>query len=54
MSPHVATVRQRVQVDIPNARNETALAIACRKGDASMASFLLKASRLRSRILDSR
>jgi len=32
-----------VQVDIPNARNETALAIACRKGDASMASFLLKA-----------
>ncbi|CAE7244326.1 rps-14, partial [Symbiodinium pilosum] len=32
-----------VQVDIPNARNETALAVACRKGDSSMASFLLKA-----------
>eukprot|EP00931_Biecheleriopsis_adriatica_P031685 TRINITY_DN1854_c0_g1_i2.p1 TRINITY_DN1854_c0_g1~~TRINITY_DN1854_c0_g1_i2.p1 ORF type:complete len:2226 (-),score=590.31 TRINITY_DN1854_c0_g1_i2:45-6722(-) len=33
----------RVEVDIPNARNETALAVACRKADGNMVALLLKA-----------
>eukprot|EP00929_Paragymnodinium_shiwhaense_P095267 TRINITY_DN562_c0_g1_i2.p1 TRINITY_DN562_c0_g1~~TRINITY_DN562_c0_g1_i2.p1 ORF type:complete len:2378 (-),score=697.35 TRINITY_DN562_c0_g1_i2:319-7452(-) len=33
----------KVPVDIPNARNETALQVACRKGDGAMAMTLLKA-----------
>ena len=33
----------RVQPDIPNARNETALAVACRKADDAVALELLKA-----------
>jgi len=33
----------RVQVDIPNARNETALQLACRRGDASLVHTLLQA-----------
>lgn len=34
----------RVQPDIPNARNETALAVACRKADDAVALELLKAA----------
>ena len=33
----------QVQVDIPNARNETALSVACRKGHSAVAMHLLKA-----------
>mmetsp|Transcript_142793 Transcript_142793/g.259628 ORF Transcript_142793/g.259628 Transcript_142793/m.259628 type:complete len:2277 (-) Transcript_142793:264-7094(-) len=33
----------RVQVDIPNARNETALQLACRRGEAKLVSILLAA-----------
>ena len=33
----------QIQADIPNARNETALAVACRKGDEAVAMELLKA-----------
>jgi len=33
----------RVQVDIPNARNETALQLACRKADMALVDLLLKA-----------
>ena len=32
-----------VQVDIPNARNETALSVACRKGHGTVVQLLLKA-----------
>jgi ankyrin repeat protein len=34
----------RVQVDIPNARNETALQIACRRGHADIVAHLLEAN----------
>eukprot|EP00930_Biecheleria_cincta_P025958 TRINITY_DN18393_c0_g1_i1.p1 TRINITY_DN18393_c0_g1~~TRINITY_DN18393_c0_g1_i1.p1 ORF type:complete len:2224 (-),score=490.13 TRINITY_DN18393_c0_g1_i1:182-6853(-) len=40
---HMLLELGRVQADIPNARNETSLQVACRRGDGHMIALLLKA-----------